>query len=45
MERGEKDQARAALDKALARDAQVDWKLRSLDQQWRRRWGGAEPGI
>ncbi|MEY2745433.1 MAG: hypothetical protein RL112_475 [Planctomycetota bacterium] len=44
MERGEKDQARAALDKALARDAQVDWKLRSLDQQWRQRFGGSTPG-
>ncbi len=44
MERGEKDQARAALDKALARDAQVDWKLRSLDQQWRLRWDAGQPG-
>lgn len=38
MERGEKDQARAALDKALAKEGGDDWKLRSLDQQWRERW-------
>jgi hypothetical protein len=37
MERGEKDQARSALDKALAKGPQ-DWKLRTLDEQWRRRW-------